>query len=170
MMLSENQLTHAARHAYAAALSSKDPNTRVGAALVDAEGIVLLTGYNGLPKGVHDLPERMTRKAGEKYLWTAHSEQNLIAFAARKGIRVAGCAVVVTHDPCNECARLLIQAGVRAIYSLGGETSIPERQFAAARIMCQEAGVELHPAEVDGVRTFASPDEDGFDFWSGPRE
>lgn len=143
-MLRRSQILRGARAAVAASESSKDPATRVGAALVDADGVVLLVSCNGLPMGIEDKPERMTRENGEKYLWTSHAEQNLVAFAARKGVRAAGCAVVVTHAPCNECARLLIQAGIRAIYSLGGKTSMPEKQFRVAQIMCHEANVAIY--------------------------
>ncbi len=126
-----------ARHA---ALKSKD-STQVGAVLVGPDKEVRLTAYNGPPRGVHDLPERRERPA--KYLYASHAEQNLIAFAAREGIRTAGCTVYVTHYPCSACAKTLIQAGVGFVVVGPGETSMPPEEFAAAKQMFREAGVAV---------------------------
>lgn len=128
-----------ARHA---ATKSKD-QTQVGAVLVGPEGEVRLTAYNGPPRGVEDRPERFTRPA--KYLYASHAEANLIAFAAREGIRTAGCAVFVTHYPCAACARSLIQAGVRHIFFGPGTTAMPEAEFAAAAEMFAEARISCIP-------------------------
>lgn len=121
-----------------AARKSKDP-TQVGAALVGPEDEVRLTAFNGPPKGVVDSPERFERPA--KYLYASHAEANLIAFAAREGIRTAGCRVFVTHYPCSSCARTLIQAGVRGVFYGPGTTSMPDDEFQAAAVMFHEAGV-----------------------------
>ena len=135
---------HAMRHALAAAASSKDP-TQVGAALVGPEDEVILTAYNGPPRGVQDKPERLVRPT--KYLYAAHAEANLVSFAARAGIRTKGCAVVVTHQPCASCMRSLIQAGVAAIYYGAGVTSMPTEEFAASEQMAYEAGVHTMKVE-----------------------
>ncbi|MBU1175305.1 MAG: dCMP deaminase family protein [Alphaproteobacteria bacterium] len=127
-----------------AAKKSKD-STKVGAVLVGPEGEIRLTGYNGPPRGVSDLPER--RERPQKYLFASHAEANLIAFAAREGIRTSGCTVYVTHMCCSACTRILIQAGVRAIVFGAGTTSMPKEEFAAARDMFEEAGVALTPYE-----------------------
>lgn len=121
-----------------AALKSKD-STQVGAVLVGPEGEIRLTGFNGPPKGVADLPERRERPA--KYLFASHAEANLVAFAAREGIRTAGCAVYVTHHPCSACARTLIQAGIASVHVGPGTTSMPAEEFEAAATMFAEAGV-----------------------------
>lgn len=123
-----------------AARKSKD-STQVGAALVGPEGEVRLTGFNGPPKGVLDLPDR--RERPRKYLFAAHAEQNLIAFAAREGIRTAGCTVYVTHYPCSACSRTLIQAGIAKVVIGPGTTSMPDDEFEAAEIMFREAGVKV---------------------------
>jgi len=123
-----------------AAKKSKDP-TQVGAVLVGPGGEVRLTAYNGPPRGVDDRPERLERPA--KYLFASHAEANLIAFAAREGIRTADCTVYVTHAPCASCARTLIQAGIRRVVQGDGTTSMPREEFAAARTMFLEAGVEV---------------------------
>lgn len=131
-------------HAELAACKSKDP-TQVGAALIGPEGEVRLTAFNGPPRGVVDRPERLERPI--KYLFASHAEQNLIAFAAREGIRTKGCAVYVTHAPCASCARSLIQAGVVAVRFGPGLTSMPADEFAAAAQMFDEAGVPTAAAD-----------------------
>lgn len=123
-----------------AASASKD-STQVGAALVDAGGHVRMTGYNGPPEGVQDLPERFARPA--KYLFASHAEANLINFCARAGIATDGCHVYVTHMCCASCAQALIQAGIKRVVYGDGTTSMPSEQFDAAVIMFNEAGVEL---------------------------
>lgn len=123
-----------------AALKSKD-STQVGAVLVGPEREVRLTAYNGPARGVLDMPERRERPA--KYLYASHAEANLVAFAAREGIRTAGCAVYVTHHPCAACARTLIQAGVTAVVVGPGLTSMPDEEFDAAAEMFREAGVKV---------------------------
>ena len=113
----------------------------VGAVARDpVSNAILETGYNGLPRGVRDLPERMDVRP-DKYLWTAHAEENLVAHAARKVLE--GSTVTVTHFCCCACARMLINSGVSRIEYGPGTTSMPPEQFEVARIMFDEAGVEL---------------------------
>ena len=131
---------------------SKD-TTKVGAVLVGPEGEIRLTAYNGPPRGVEDRPERFERPA--KYLYASHAEANLIAFAAREGIRTAGCTVYVTHHPCSSCARTLIQSGVQRVVVGEGTTQMPIEEFSAAAEMFREAGVEIH--RIDREVTHASP-------------
>lgn len=127
-----------ARHA---ASKSKDPSTQVGAVVIGPDGEIRATGYNGLPRGVADLPERMERPA--KYLWTSHAEENLVAHAARIGVSLKGCTVYVTHFPCSRCARSLIQAGVTGVVVDTGTTSMPAEEFEVAEQMFSEAGVSI---------------------------
>lgn len=124
-----------------AAKKSKD-STQVGAALVGPHNEIRLTGYNGPPKGVSDLSERRERPA--KYLWSSHAESNVIAFAARAGIRTEGCRLFVTHHPCASCARTIIQAGIKSVVVGGGKTNMPAEEFEAAAVMFLEAGVKVH--------------------------
>lgn len=127
-----------ARHA---ASKSKDPSTQVGAVVIGPDGEIRATGYNGLPRGVADLPERMERPA--KYLWTSHAEENLVAHAARVGVSLKGCTVYVTHFPCSRCARSLIQSGVTAVVVDSGTTSMPAEEFEVAEQMFTEAQVKV---------------------------
>lgn len=125
-------------HAKVAAKKSKD-STRVGAALINDQGSVILTSFNGPPRGVKDLPERRERPL--KYYYAAHAEANLISFAARHGIKTDGCCVVVTHMCCSNCAKSLIKAGIKHVIFGSGKTSMPDEEFEAAKMMFFEAGV-----------------------------
>jgi dCMP deaminase len=126
-----------------AATKSKD-STQVGAVLVGPDLEVRLTAYNGPPRGVEDNEARRTRPT--KYLFASHAEQNLVAFAAREGIRTKGCTVFVTHYPCSACARSLIQSGVTHVIVGPGVTNMPEAEFNASADMFVEAGVLVERA------------------------
>lgn len=117
---------------------SKDA-TKVGAVAINKARAVLETGYNGIARGVEDKPERMQRP--EKYLWTSHAEENLVAHAARQ--RLEGATVYVTHLCCSRCARMLINAGVAKVVCGTGTTSMPKEEFDVAVQQFKEAGVEL---------------------------
>lgn len=127
-----------ARHA---ATQSKD-STQVGAALTRGRSC-LLTAYNGPPAGVADSPDRFERPT--KYRFISHAETNLVAFAARHGIRTEGCEVYCTHMPCAACARTLIQAGITCVAYGPGTTSMPPDEFEAAATMLREARIFVTP-------------------------
>jgi len=123
-----------------AATESKD-STKVGAALVSPRGAVMMTGYNGPPQGVKDLPERFERPT--KYLFASHAEQNIIAFAAREHVETSGRTLFVTHYPCSSCARSIIQAGIVCVVVDDGKTNMPSEEFDTATMMFGEAGVNV---------------------------
>ena len=125
--------------AHKTASRSKDPTTKVGCIVTSKDKVVVASGYNGIPQGVADLPERMERPA--KYLWTAHAEENAVALAARVGASLRGGYAYVTHHPCSRCARSLIQAGIEVVYVGKGTTSMPAEEFTVAKQMFTEAGV-----------------------------
>lgn len=124
---------------------SKDPSTKVGCVLASPDGAVLSSGYNGLPRGVADKPERMERPA--KYLWTVHAEAAAIANAARLGARTEGAMAFVTHPCCAGCARLLINAGVQCVMVGSGKTSMPAEEFETAATMFREADISAFRLE-----------------------
>lgn len=104
--------------ATAVAQKSKDPNTKVGALIVKDKRI-LSAGYNGMVAGA---PEIWTRP--EKYEHVVHAEANAIAFAARNGSAVEGAFMYITHAPCFNCAKLMIQAGIYGVYYIEGNESV----------------------------------------------
>lgn len=136
---------------------SKDTSTKVGAIAIGDAKQILAEGYNGLPRGVRDLPERFTRP--QKYDWTLHAEANVVAHAARQVL--AGSTVVVTHCCCAQCAALLINAGVaKVMYDGSAKTNMPEEKFVIARQMFKEAGVDL--VELNGVDPIREALNDGW--------
>ncbi len=124
---------------------SKD-STKVGAVAVDpVSRKVLEMGYNGPPRGVRDLPSRFDRPA--KYKWACHSEASMVAHAARSVLE--GSTVYVTHAPCCDCAKLLINAGVAKVVYGAGQTNMNPEMFTAAATMFAEAGVEVEEAHAE---------------------
>lgn len=129
--------------ARAVAEYSKDRNTKVGAVAIDDNLNIIATGYNGFPRGVDDnVDERHTRP--EKYLWTAHAEENLVSQAAYGGRSLKGSTVLVTAlFPCATCARMLIQAGVRRIIAPPLDTDRWAESNQVAKTMFHEANIEV---------------------------
>src|SRR3546814_836020 len=123
-----------------AATKSKDPSTKVGCVIVGPDNAVRMTGYNGPPRGVLDLPERFERPA--KYLFTSHAECSAISLSARNGVAIDGCTMYVTHFPCNECAKMIVASGIRRLHYGPGVTSMPQELFDVAKQMFCEAGIE----------------------------
>ena len=96
-------------------LRSKDPNTQVGACIVDKDHKVVSIGYNGMPRGI-DKPKSRGKKASldSKYLYVCHAEFNAI-LNTRNGSALDGCTLYVTLFPCNECAKAIIQTGIKEV-------------------------------------------------------
>lgn len=97
-------------------LRSKDPNTQVGACIVDDDHKVVSIGYNGMPRHIHD--EELSWNKGEgldsKYLYVCHAEMNAI-LNTRNGSALNGCTLYVTLFPCNECTKAIIQVGIKEV-------------------------------------------------------
>ena len=100
-----------------AAKRSKDPNTQVGACIVDQNNIILSTGYNGFPYGCSDdlYPWERTG-ADTKYNYVVHAELNAILNARGKDLK--GARLYVDLFPCNECAKAIIQSGIAEVVYL----------------------------------------------------
>lgn len=124
---------------------SKHRTTKVGCVVVDDDRRIRATGYNGFPRGVTDLPERLADRP-TKLLLSVHAEANAVATAARSGASLAGCTAYVTHPPCAACAALLTQAGIRRVVFQGRLREDWADSEAAARLIMDEAGVAWHRA------------------------
>ena len=97
------------------ASQSKAIRKKVGAVLVTNNGVVL-TGYNGTPSGWDNTCEHKTEDGLVTKPETIHAELNCILKAAKQGVSVSGSSVYVTLSPCSQCAAMLAQAGVKAVY------------------------------------------------------
>ncbi len=130
---------------------SKDPNTQVGACIVNQNNIILSTGYNGMPKGCSDdlLPwERDGSFKETKYAYVCHAELNAILNS--DGRSLENSILYVTCFPCNECAKAIIQAGIKKIIYL--EDKYPDSDASeVSRYLLTMAGVvfQLFEGKID---------------------
>lgn len=126
-----------------AADRSKDPSTQVGACIVSDDNRILSTGYNGFPQGCSDddFPWNRDESAGEtKYNFVVHAELNAILNAGGKSL--VGSRIFVSLFPCHECAKAIIQAGVKEVVYLSDKYSGTDSDNASKR-MLRSAGVKL---------------------------
>ena len=128
--------------AHLSALRSKDPSTQVGAAIVDRNHRVVSVGYNGFPTGCSDdeFPwAREEQGLNSKYLYVVHAELNAILNAPRT---LQDCTLYVSLFPCNECAKAIIQAGIKRIVYESDKYADTTATKASKR-MLEAAGVAL---------------------------
>lgn len=126
-----------------AAKRSKDPSTQVGACIVDKDNKILSTGYNGFPYGCSDdeFPWERSGDFGDtKYPFVVHAELNAILNATGKNL--TGAKIYVALFPCNECAKAIIQSGIKEIVYLSDKYAKTESTMASKR-MLRAAGVKL---------------------------
>ncbi|KAK4295996.1 hypothetical protein Pmani_031464 [Petrolisthes manimaculis] len=128
------------------ALRSKDPATQVGACIVNMENKIVGIGYNGMPRGCSDnhLPwgKTSTNKLETKYMYVCHAEVN--AIMNKNCASVSGCTIYVALFPCNECAKVIIQAGItNVVYLCDKYHSLPS--CVASRKMFDLTGVKYSP-------------------------
>ena len=129
----------------AAWTSCHQENRRIGAVIVKNKRI-MTTGYNGAPAGVKTCKERgecLRRKLGipsgtrQEVCYATHAEQNAIIQAARMGVNIDGATLYCTHQPCSQCTKMIINAGiVRVVYQQGYPDAFSKELF-------QEAGINL---------------------------
>jgi len=126
--------------AYMTAMRSKDNSTWIGAVIVGPDGEIRSTGYNGFPRGVKYTEERLQRPV--KYDFTEHGERNAIYNAARAGVSTNGCTLYTHGLPCFDCARAVIQSGIKQVVGTkhGLVESYSESE-AGRKAMLDEAGI-----------------------------
>lgn len=142
--MKERWLKEFIRTAIARSNMSRDANTKVGAILFDEEDCVeISTGYNCLARGVEHKPERNERPL--KYFYTSHAEQSAVASAARLGRSTKGCSALITMFPCPICAALLINAGVKKIYTVAPDWDHYKygEEFVHSEAQFKDAGVQI---------------------------
>lgn len=131
-------------------MRSKDPNTQVGACIVGIDNRILSMGYNGFPNGLKDEDFPWARE-GElldtKYPFVTHSELN--AILNYRGGSLEGSKLYVSLFPCNECAKAIIQAGIKTVvYECDKYNGTPTN--IAAKRMFDAAGVTYYAYEHTG--------------------
>lgn len=121
---------------------SKDPNTQVGACIVNDQMKIVGTGYNGLPIGCSD-DEFPWSKTGDflatKYPYVCHAELN--AILNNIGINLKGCTIYTALFPCNECTKAIIQAGISEVVYLSDKYEGTDASK-ASKLMLDKSGVK----------------------------
>ena len=133
-----------------AAKRSKDPSTQVGACIVSEENIIISTGYNGMPKGCSD-DEFPWERSGEeeietKYPYVVHAELNAILNSNGRDLR--GSRIYVALFPCNECAKAIIQSGIKEVIYLSDKYTGTMGNLASKRMLLA-AGVNFTRMETE---------------------
>ena len=120
---------------------SKDPNTQVGACIVDGNNKIMSVGYNGFPLGCSDDEFPWDRSGDEfdtKYPYVVHAELNAILNSGGRSLQ--GCKIYVALFPCNECAKAIIQSGIKEViyisdkYKDSVNNRVSRRMFDAAGV------------------------------------
>ena len=136
--------------AFLSGMRSKDPNTQVGACIVSQDNKILSMGYNGFPTGCSDDEFPWNRDGSpldNKYFYTTHSELN--AILNYRGGSLEGSKLYVSLFPCNECAKAIIQSGIREIiYDSDKYKDTPS--IIASKRMLTAAGVAYKKYEHSG--------------------
>lgn len=129
------------------AMRSKDPNTKVGACIVDDNHKVVSIGYNGMPTGCDETKLSWNKGEGldSKYLYVCHAEFNAI-LNTRNGAALRGCTLYVTLFPCNECTKAIIQTGIKELVFLDNKYKDTTTTQASLK-MLELAGVKLRHYE-----------------------
>lgn len=131
-------------------MRSKDPNTQVGCCIVSPDNKILSMGYNGFPIGCSDddFPwERDGFPLETKYIYTAHSELN--AILNYRGGSLEGAKLYVSLFPCNECAKAIIQSGIKeVVYDCDKYADTPS--VMASKRMMEAAGVKYRAYQDTG--------------------
>jgi dCMP deaminase len=127
---------------------SIDPGTHVGAVAVDAQHVVLATGWNGLPRGMLDLPERLEDR-DFKMDHVVHAEMNCLLNASRSGTSLMGSTLYVYGLPiCHRCAVSVVQAGIRRVVMCGTMTKKEwEENYLKSCRVFDEVGIEYNRFE-----------------------
>ena len=122
-------------------MRSKDPNTQVGACIVNEDKRIVGVGYNGLPKGCEDTDfpwEREGEFLETKYPYVCHAELNTILNSIKS---LKDCIIYVALFPCNECSKAIIQSGIKEIVYLSDKYDGTDTNRASKK-MLDSAGVK----------------------------
>ncbi|KAF0851524.1 MAG: dCMP deaminase family protein [Spiroplasma poulsonii] len=142
--------------AHVCAMRSKDPNTQVGSCVVNQIGQIIATGYNGLPRGLNDNEFPWARE-GEyletKYPYVAHAELNAILSAHTN---LENCRIYTTLFPCAECAKIIIQVGIKEVI-YDDDKYVGTDDNKAAKRMFDQAQVSYRSLPVISITVTCQP-------------
>lgn len=131
---------------------SKDDATQVGSCIVNADNKILSVGYNGMPTGCHDDDMPWERDGGAldtKYIYVCHAELN--AILNNDGGSLKGAKVYTTLFPCNECAKAIIQSGIKEVIYLSDKYSDTDSVIASKK-MFDMTGVTYRQYQSNGKK------------------
>lgn len=126
------------------AMRSKDPSTQVGACIVEEDNRILSIGYNGAPNGFNDdeFPwDREGKNLETKYPYVCHAEMNAILNYRGSRKDLEGSKIYVDLFPCNECAKIIIQSGIKEVIYLSDKYANSENNIASRKLF-DECGVK----------------------------
>ena len=132
-------------------LRSKDPSTQVGACIINPDKRIVGIGYNGLPQGCNDEDYPWANEGDfvdTKYPYVVHAEANAILNATTN---LKGSSIYVTLFPCNECAKLIIQSGIKEIVFESNKYADSKEHKAAIK-MLKSSGVAYRQIEVGELK------------------
>lgn len=138
---------------YNADLFSKDPDSKVGAILLNADfSTILSCGINGFPRKLNDTNSNRWKRP-QKYQYVCHAEANAVANAARTGTPLDGSVAAVTKFPCSVCTRLLIQAGIKTIYTPLPDYDSPVwgEDAKISKEMLEEVGIDIVTCDLKNI-------------------
>ena len=133
-------------------MRSKDQNTQVGACIVGDDNRILSIGYNGTPNGYDDKMFPWDREGAPldtKYLYVCHAEMNAIVNYRGNRKELENAKVYVDLFPCNECAKIIIQSGIKEIIYLSDKYANTDSTIASKRLF-DACGVKYRPIELSG--------------------
>ena len=134
------------------AMRSKDPSTQVGACIVGNDNRILSIGYNGTPNGYDDVNfpwDREGEPLETKYLYVCHAEMNAILNYRGSRKELENAKIYVDLFPCNECAKLIIQSGIKEVIYLSDKYAHQD-SFIASKKLFDSCGVEYRQIELSG--------------------
>ena len=133
------------------AMRSKDPNTQVGACIVSNDNRILSIGYNGAPNGFDDEKFPWGRD-GEtletKYPYVCHAEMNAILNYRGSKKDLENAKIYVDLFPCTECAKIIIQSGIKEVIFLSDKYADSENNIASRRLL-DECGVKYKKLKLE---------------------
>ena len=134
------------------AMRSKDPSTQVGACIVSDDNRILSIGYNGAPNGFDDEKFPWGREGDNlntKYPYVCHAEMNAILNYRGSKKDLENAKIYVDLFPCNECAKIIIQSGIKEVVYLSDKYAAQD-SFVASKKLFDSCGVKYRQIELAG--------------------